>query len=491
MTDPDSPAPSPAVWIGPGRRLDRLAPWTRELGAELGTLARLDDLGALLDPSLPESGIALLDADELPLEDVGLLLRFLARGAGRELVLTGSDPAAGPARRLLGHPAVRWFAWPLDVEQLDALRAALAAAGNPFEAPVGRPAPAPAASAPRPLAGHLDEELTAIEAILREEEDLIREATRLEGLAEAEDEDALELGDRPAGLAAASALGLELTPEEIDAFLGPYEGAGEGAGAPAASASPSEPRASAASPESSLALELPLAEAAAPAPEDGLAPPIWYRAQVADLADLAQGLDLSLRALQEASDAPAERERALARLRGDVGRLVLFARTLGFLAAPPGPGGQVLALGTLLEEQLGGLAGVTPQSPRYLFRADPGVRVRSDKLLLVQAFDALLQLATACSSAGDVVRVDLRAEGQRARVRLTFPVGPLAGLDTESVLRPYGLRRILPHFGANALAAASRLIAGQGGRVALGADPDGARESRLLCEVTLPLALVP
>ena len=476
--------------VGPGPRLALLRPLLGTLRDELHgeesdrspAVRELDDPEGLLG-ALDHGGVVVLDADAFPLEDLGLARRFLERRADWTLLLTGDDPRSRVARFLLGRPGVRWVPWPLDVEDLLAL----------VESEPAEPVPAAAAGATppelrpephRPEQHHpergLEEELAAIESILR--------AGRL-GLAEGRPDPDGE-GPAAAEPAGAPALptGLDLTPEELAAFLDPpvsaspaaSEGAGEGTEPGAVALAP--PPASSSPPPSSP-------------------PPSWYRAQVANLADLAQRLDLSLRAVRESvqehgleADDGAGGEggidAAVERLGVDLGRLVQFARTLGYLAAPPRPGEAEIALATLVEEQLGGLAGADANGPRYLFREEGEPVVRSDKTLLVAVFDALLAVARSCSGSREVVRVSVErdAAGPLARVRVSFPAGPLADVDPAGVLEPYGLRRTLPQIGANALAAASRILEGQGGRLALGPDEPkpGEGGGRLAFEATLP-----
>ena len=218
-------------------------------------------------------------------------------------------------------------------------------------------------------------------------------------------------------------------------------------------------------------------------------PRLVSETQVADLADVAQRIDLSLRALvEEAGDAAPTWAEGLDALTGEVGRLVQFTRTLGYLAAPPARGEQVFSLSTLLEELLKSVARAGPDAPRYLYRGPGELEVRSDKRLLVQAFDALLQLAGGCAASGEVVRVAAREaagelEGsQEVEVEITFPAGPLRDLEPGELLRPYALRRRLPGIGPNAIAAAAGILRGQGGGLALGPAGDG----ELRCVARLP-----
>jgi len=188
--------------------------------------------------------------------------------------------------------------------------------------------------------------------------------------------------------------------------------------------------------------------------------PPWLRAQVADLADIVQALDLRARA-----------SHAHAVIGDDLARLRQFTRTIGFVAAPPAGEEQDFDLASFVEEQLGEAAGVGPDAPRLLFRrvGSGAPRVRADKSLVALAFDALLQTALACAGSGDVVRVSVTAEGGAGRpgppvtARVDFPRGPLAALAPADLLRPYALGQVLPVIGPNALAAAGGIAVGQGG----------------------------
>jgi hypothetical protein len=182
--------------------------------------------------------------------------------------------------------------------------------------------------------------------------------------------------------------------------------------------------------------------------------PAWLKDQTADLADIVQGLDLRARA-----------NHSHVGLEGELARLRQFTKTIGFVAAPPPPGSQEFDLATLVEEQLGDLAGDTPDAPRLLFRRSPeGTLIQADKLLVAMALEALLRTAVGCAGAGDVVRVsvDTRIDaGPLARIE--FPAGPLSDMRPEDVLEPYALKSRLPQIGSNALAAAGGIAVGQGG----------------------------
>lgn len=472
----------PPLLVGPGERLAPLPAVLAALAA--GESARepaatpVSDLAELLATDAPR-GRLLVDADHLPLEDVGIVARYLD-GGGAGLLVTGSDPGAAVARRLLSRAGARWLAWPLDVEQLAELAAGRGEAGERGEhrAQAERD---PDAHGAGDATESLARDLAAIEAILRAGEAALPLPPAAPEAAPPPETRSAGREARPRrvpGGLAALAERVELSPEELEAFVGaPLEDTGERA--PEQERERSRPGAVAPQ-ERDAAAALP-------------APPPWYRRQVADLADRAQRLDLSLVRAREARERAGEAEdgvldQPLEELGNEVFGLVQFTRTLGYLAAPPPRGSQEIALSTLLEELLGGLAGADPESPRYLFRAgDPAV-VRSDKSLLVQAFDALFQVAAACSGAADVVRVSLdAAEGdpRRLRLLLTFPAGPLEDVPLERILAPYGLRPLLPRIGPNALAAAARILQGQGGTLAVGPHGDPPPR-RLAFEVVLP-----
>ena len=108
--------------LGPGERLAPLAPLLAALPhPESGPRVwLLEDVEGLLDPPT-RAGLALIDADELDIEDLGIVRRFLDRAPEWALVLTGQDAGSHVARALGTRAA--FLAWPLDVEQLQDLLA--------------------------------------------------------------------------------------------------------------------------------------------------------------------------------------------------------------------------------------------------------------------------------------------------------------------------------------------------------------------------------
>lgn len=213
-------------------------------------------------------------------------------------------------------------------------------------------------------------------------------------------------------------------------------------------------------------------------------PPAYFRDQVADLADIALKIEGGVAtARDEGSLAGAKGEA----LENDVARLVKFTQTLSYLSAPPPRGEQLFDLSELLDTLVDALPRKGPQAPRWLVRSNGPLSVRSDRNVLHQAFDALLFVADQCANGGENVRVQATTvDGggpPRVQVSIDFPQGKLAGLDPGRIVEPYGLRRILPDLGPNALSAAAGILAGQGGRLEL--RPGRGRMTWL---VELPLA---
>ncbi len=393
------------------------------LRALLGSAARA--CGDLLELFEAPDGRVLLDADLVPPEDAGLLRRWLARGQG-ELILFGSPLARRVWKELLREPRTRFVDWPVDVLDLEAL---LAGTHEVHEEPRHQAQ---------------DPQLAEVEAIL--------------GAPSREPSPPAPQADEAASLSSES---FELEPAELAALA-------------------EEPE-----------LQAPLSTP--PAPPDAhktpqaeqpelVAPPAYFKDQVADLADIAQRIELSLDLVAEADE-----RAALAPLEDEVRRLTQFTRTLGYLVAPPGPGSQNIDLSELVEIFLASAVSRAEDAPRCLFRGGGPLAVRSDRALLTQALDAFFFVAQACAESGEIVRVQTARsllEGRPAGlVTIEFPAGKLSGVAPETILTPYGLRRLLPTLGPNALAAATGILAGQGGRALL----ERRGEGRLAWRIELPL----
>lgn len=372
-----------------------------------------------LSEQIGGGGVLLIDADVLPAEDVGYLRRFLARHEGFEMTLVGEDSSRRVARTLLRRPRARWMHWPPD---LDDVRGLVPSARAPADSMAGGATTAPELRiAPAPVPARRETASPAAADDLDE----------IEAILDMDGDAAVDLG-----------------PERED--VGDHD----------------------------------VAASLARSSTTPAAPPAYFRDQVADLADIAQRIEGGLAGARDAGSIPGAQGDAL---EGDVARLVQFTRTLSYLSAPPPRGDQVFDLSELIDTLVDGLPRKGPQAPRWLVRSNGPLRVRSDREILLQAFDALLFVAEKCSSRGEMVRVQASAvEGAqppRARVAIEFPPGKLAGLDPARVVEPYGLRRILPDLGPNALSAAAGILAGQGGRLEL--RPGRGRMSWL---VDLPLA---
>ncbi|MEM9379475.1 MAG: hypothetical protein AAGB93_05940 [Planctomycetota bacterium] len=491
-------------------RLDRLDDLVVAAGAERARVLRLDDALELFSTDAEDDCLAVLDLDATPVEDAGLLRRWLGARAGARLLWVGSDVGRVEVLAAAGAPGT-FLGWPLDVEDLAAL--AREAAGAPPAdrvPPLGAHAPTAGHSDAAPREGDLPRngpagdrdsngsarpmrrngkgELGAIEAILgttrpdRRGSDGRTDLDRVVGSLGADGsgprasqrraaflrfeaaprptpaphrpsgDPPIHREDLPASDASAEGLELDLdgpllTEEELEAFFDP---------------APLSPM-----PEAAAEQELPeeaLAESSAEAPAEAAVgaaaldvasrQPGWLKDQTADLADIVMALDLRARA-----------SHAHVGLEGELARLRQFTRTIGYVAAPPAAGEQDFDVAVLVEEQLGGLAGTSPDSPRLLFRTAPeaATTVRADKALVSMALDALLRAAVGCAGAGDVVRVSVDGAETGPAVRIEFPRGPLADLRPEDVLEPYALKTRLPEIGSNALAAAGGIAVGQGG----------------------------
>jgi hypothetical protein len=569
------PSPSESAWtlaIGPGHRLGKIVPLMEALRGEAPSpsLWRLSDVAPLLDPRGAIQRVV-LDAAEIPIEDVGLVRRSLI--GGLEMVLVGGDPTGAVVRALQGEPGVRWLAWPLDTDSLNALvrypRGPESVRhqagdddlgpdddqprdpGSPWASPSDLRSPTEAdedtqraerdddfdeefynddddlenfeddefdyedeedlevqddfeddladgslraellrpsadvavddsggservpGDLPPPPAFPDDPELAAIEEILgrpgsgrvpsedvSQGDDDTAPLTTTDTLVPHRTEpDPFDTDEPGAFLAARDAIaasdGVTMSRDEIDAFT-------------------SEPLVDAA-PLNAAHFDMEFSGGTATAdPGADSAPPSWYRDQIADLADQAQKLDLGLRLAREMGG-----EDGLNQLEADVAGLLAFTRTLGFVAAPPARGTQELDLDTLIEEQLGGLASADEDMPRIFYRGEPGLRIRADKSLLVLALDAVLNLAARCAGPDGVVHTSMEPG---ALIRIDFPAGPLAGRDASGLLDPYAVHRSVPGIGPNALAAADRILAGQGGRLAIGELED----DTLRFEIKLP-----
>ncbi|MEM7305754.1 MAG: hypothetical protein AAF682_03745 [Planctomycetota bacterium] len=132
------------VIIGPGERLEELsAALSGLLGRAPGGGARLvgiEDLAQLLLVRT-ESGRLLLDGDRVPLEDIGILRRFLEGRPAWSLAVLGDNAGAERSRALLDLTRSRFVAWPPNLDDLRALAGLSGSQAPPPALPTGtRPA---------------------------------------------------------------------------------------------------------------------------------------------------------------------------------------------------------------------------------------------------------------------------------------------------------------------------------------------------------------
>lgn len=460
MSSPHPQPPQKTVVLGPGPRAAALEPLVAALAG--GSVSRIETLGSGLDLLDRSDVVLVLDASRLEPEDLGLLRELVRRGERWSLELVGGDPSGSAVRQLARESATRWSPWPVDTETLG--RWCARPRGDDA---TGAPAPTTPAPAPverrEPAAVPSDPTLAEIERILgtpgapgRAAEDEPRPT--VDPRPPLEDDDLEDLPDD-----------FDATPPE--AFMAPLDADELEAlqGSPLEPFEPPPPATEARTPEPTS--PLPLA-----------ALPAWYRDQVADLADMAQRLDLGLRRTLEAGGLE-ETDAALESLSHDVLRLGQFTRTLGYLAAPPGANGSTLDLSGLAADFLSTLASEDEAGPRFLFRGEPETRVRAEKGLLVLVLDALLTVTSLAAGQGGEVRVAVERGEDQARLTIQFPAGVLSDLEPARWLEPYALHRRLQGVGPNAVAAAASILAGQGGGLELLAEG-----SQRTFRLQLPLA---
>lgn len=442
---PAAPRIAPALAVGPGPRALRL--W-----AQLGNAGvRIADPLELFSISATR---AVLDAQLLSPEDTGLLRRWLERGPN-ELVLFGEEGSRRVWRQLCREPRVRFLDWPPDLLDLESLGAHTPHADMALREATRSPEAA-------------DPELAEVEAILGGHDSAVSNPVPEAAIDSRVDEPGAPHALAPTVPGTAAADSRSQPAEEFEFDLLPEEL--EQLAQASAQAAHAEPRQSGASAPAARVPEL-------------VAPPPYFKDQVADLADIAQRIELSLELVAEAD------ERAgVAPLEDEVRRLVQFTRTLGYLVAPPGPGNQNIDLSELVEIFLSSAVSRADDAPRCLFRGGGVLPVRSDRTLLTQALDAFFFVAQSCAESGEIVRVQTTRGGAPERpvalITIEFPAGRLNGVPPETILSPYGLRRILPTLGPNALAAATGIFAGQGGRALL----ERRGEGRLAWLLEVPLS---
>lgn len=462
----DPRAPRGILLVGPGPRAAVLARVLGALGTTHGVEARsFADIAELALES-GRAGILVLDLDSTPIEDVGYVRRFLAAHTGFQIVLLGVDSRTRTAR-VLG--TQRFMHWPPDIEELGQLVAGVRTnAGLSTATPSSIQVPpraAPVATRTAP-----DDELELVRTILE------RESANDAGLPREPIEDDGEVAEDAAfeRREFADVFGEDL--DELVTAAVTHELNDMNTDAARARATP----------DTTAIFDQ--ADDELPTPALGLDIPPWWRAQVADLADAAQRIDLSVRVLARAAPQidSADHEEAQKRLReleAEVARLLQFTRTLGYVAAPPPAGTQVFDLGEMVHLFAANLAASGGDAPRCQFKTTPGADVRSDRLLLNQALDAVFFLVRCTSKKGDLVRAQVQRSDEDGRawveLALDFPSGPLEGFPEDELVAPYGLADLFPDLGPNALAAARGIVAGQGGRLSLASRARGRMTWRL------------
>ncbi|MFT5057389.1 MAG: hypothetical protein ACI89E_000153 [Planctomycetota bacterium] len=490
--------PTWTLILGKGPDTDLLQPLLEGLASSHRSV-RIE----ILDGPVPElpapsrRGRLVLHAASLEGHHLAQVQQYLAQASGWELILLDRDGLPCLAKDLVGPSHVYWWPGPITVEQAMRLfhpprsrdSAQLPRAADVLESSPGLPE-TPTARKNSPL--HFtdpDEELGAIQAILSAPYEDLDESGWMPESIEPHLPEPLPEIDAPSDFPEFTDFPEDCSsyePEREDDNMHPPAFDPFSTAPSIQNGSPCQQPSYAPSPisehpvdvllrsleeEPNISLEQALADDfAAPQahtrPETDWPQMAWYKGQIADLNDLAQRLHLDLFALEE--DASLQGHSIAIALREDVARLSQFARTLSFLVAPPSQGEQTFSLATLVQEQLGALTGLGPEAPRFLFRSQAQADVRSDKMLLVSALDALLQVAGQCAGKHpETVRVECLTEAEFAHIRISFSPGPIAAFATDEVFEPYALRACLADIGPNALSAARSILRGQGGNLVL------------------------
>lgn len=489
----------PLILLGPGERVGPLAALLLSLAPRTRRFADVAEIADLVGSEVSNAQLV-LDADEISIEDLGYVRRFVANRPGVPISIVCDDPGSRVARALAALGGVRWLAWPPDLDAILALcgestsSSPTSARERAEDARGSRNTAAEARRAPH--------EAPRIEPTMGFDDDFdgprldtpseLRRAARADAKSAAEARRGAELEADSERREASNELRRGVPDAEMEAIHAILEGSTlledreDRPSAPERDVD-DKPSEIVAKPENVAQSSNGLDEhVASDDTHEALAnagPPAWWRAQVADLADAAQRLELGYEALCDADpDEPEEVDENLRRLDSEVSRVVQFARTLGFLASPPSRGDQAFELGEYVQLSVAELASRGENAPRCQYRASDPVFVLSDRLVLRPAFDAFFFLPAACAQKGDLVRTEVKRDGDLAEVRIEFPAGPLAEVDVATILEPYGVRRQLPDLGPNALAAAISIVAGQEGAAELSRLKNG----RLAWRITLP-----
>ena len=111
------------VLVGPGPRLAGLAGLLEAAGAAAGRAVAVESLDDLADLLVRRTGAArvLLDGDELAIEDLGIVRRYLQGAPERSVVLLGGEARAQALRTSAPGAKLHCAAWPPDLDYLRSL----------------------------------------------------------------------------------------------------------------------------------------------------------------------------------------------------------------------------------------------------------------------------------------------------------------------------------------------------------------------------------
>lgn len=503
---------APPATDATGRTPGGTPPWTPGAHTVHAEVRELEDLIQLLpgrgsvvaDPGTSPGdahpcGRLVLDGEHLPLEDVGLVRRFLKANPGWSAVCLGLDPRGTIQRALEDLPRIGWRPWPPDLEQLRAL----ARIPDPLPLVYGRDGTT--LVSPTEVSGPQAQELIEI-------------TRRLEAriLADRGSDPSAQAAHTDASLRA-EVVRLGLLCRELGMRF-PHSTTGTGAPDTVGVQPPVAPRPA---PPPRPADD----DRGTPAPGPDVAEPVLaYR--TAGLPEPAawDDTDISFEEVRGRDDAgvshpgvlPPQEADASSRFaaqrpaeRPDAGSPPGPGSGLGEppkTPSPPGPDPAPAVLGprellpgdgspadsadgdepavvlpvdlaALLEERLASLAVRSPDGPRFQYAGDPCLWVEGGGAALARVVEDLLEIARLCAGNEGLVRVRAghRASrgGRQVDALMSFPVGPLEGLDRTRILTPGGLRDALPSIGQRDLGQAAARIRRQGGALGVQLDRGG------------------
>lgn len=394
---------------------------------------------------VPNCGRLVLDGEHLPLEDVGLVRRFLVSNPGWSAVCLGLDPRGTVQGSLEGLPRIGWRPWPPDLDQLRAL------ARIPDPLPILYGADGSAVAAPTDLSGPQARELIEI-------------VRRLESRVLAAPADRVPAHSAPGDLALRSeVVRLGLLCRELG--VAPSTSiAHDGIRSTSDSDAPSESRPSL-SPTGSWDEGDMSFEEVPDRRGEGTA----SFASAPDTANTPRHPGVP--------GGPGEKDPPAGTALGPRELIPGDARPPHPKGAPTPVPSPPVDLAALLEERLASLAVRLPDGPRFQFAGDPCLWVEGSADSLATTIEDLLEIARQCAGSEGVVRVraghrDTRS-GRQVDALMSFPLGPLEGLDRARILTPGGLRDALPSIGARDFGRAALGIRAQGGALGVQIDRGG------------------